>query len=267
MIPGFPGWFPRTPALRRRVRHQLRRLICWGLGRRSRPYPLEDDARLVIIAPHQDDSTLGCGGLILLRRIEGAPVSIVYLTDGAASHPGHSSLTPSLLAQMRREEAGTATSLLGVDQARVTFLNEPDGTLDKLGPERRAAFIERLAAVFRLAAPDQVLLPYRRDGSSEHEAGFGLVIAALAAAGLKPRLLEYPVWAWWNPVRMVRPLLRSRRIWRTDHFGYEPLKAAAVAAYRSQTQPMPPWREPVLSPEFVEAFTPSVEYLFELDPL
>jgi LmbE family N-acetylglucosaminyl deacetylase len=267
MMHGFPRWFPRTPGLRRQVRNDLRRFICWGLMRRSKPYPVVDDARLLVVAPHQDDSTLGCGGLMLLRRLEGAPVSVVYLTDGSASHPGHPTLTPSLLVQMRREEAEAATALLGVDHARLTFLNEPDGTLDKLTPERRAAFIERLAGVFRSAAPDHLLLPYRKDGSSEHEAGFGLVIAALAAAGLKPRVLEYPVWAWWNPVRMLRPLLRSRRIWRVNHFGYEPLKTAAVAAYRSQTQPMPPWTEAVLSPEFVEAFTPSAEYFFELDPL
>jgi LmbE family N-acetylglucosaminyl deacetylase len=267
MMHGFPGWFPRTPGLRRQVRNDLRRLVCWGLRWRSQPYPVTDDTRLLIVAPHQDDSTLGCGGLMLLRRLEGAPVSVVYLTDGAASHPGHPSLTLSLLVQMRREEAEAATALLGVDHAQLTFLNEPDGTLDKLTPERRAELIERMAAVFRRAAPDQVLLPYRKDGSSEHEAGFGVVLAALAAAGLKPRVFEYPVWAWWNPLRMLRPLLRSRRIWRVDHFGYEPLKAAAVAAYRSQTQPMPPWPEAVLSPEFVEAFTPSIEYFFELDPL
>ncbi len=266
-MPGFPQWFPRTPGLRRQVRNDLRRLVCWGLARRSQAYPVTDDTRLLIIAPHQDDSTLGCGGLMLLRRLEGAPVSVVYLTDGSASHPEHPTLTPSLLVQMRREEAEAATALLGVDHAKLTFLNEPDGTLDKLSPERRTALIDRLAAVFRLAAPDHLLLPYRKDGSSEHEAGFGLVMAALAAAGLTPRVFEYPVWAWWNPLRMVRPLLQARRIWRVEHLGYEPLKASAVAAYRSQVQPMPPWAEAVLSPEFVEAFTPSVEYFFELDPL
>jgi LmbE family N-acetylglucosaminyl deacetylase len=265
MMGGFPSWFPRTPGLRRQVRNGLRRIVCCGLLRRSQPYSVLDDIRLLIVAPHQDDSTLGCGGLMLLRRLEGAPVSVVYLTDGSASHPGHPSLTPPLLVQMRRKEAEAATALLGVDHAQLSFLDEPDGTLDKLTAERRAALIERMAAVFRRAAPDQVLLPYRQDGSSEHEAGFGLVVAALGAAGLAPRVLEYPVWAWWNPVRMLRPLLRSRRIWRVDHFGYEPLKAAAVAAYRSQTQPMPPWSEAVLSPEFVEAFTPSREYFFELD--
>jgi len=267
MTSGFPSWFPPAPALRRQIRHDLRRLICWGLARRSRPYPVNDDARLLVVAPHQDDGTLGCGGLILLRRLEGCPVNVAYLTDGSASHPGHPALTPALLASLRREEAEAATALLGVDHARLTFLDEPDGTLDKLTPERRTALIERLAAVFRSADPEQVLLPYRRDGSSEHEAGFGLVVAALAAAGLKPRLFEYPVWAWWNPLRMLRPLWQARRVWRVDHFGYEPLKASAVAAYRSQTQPMPPWTEAVLSSEFVEAFTPSAEYFFELDPL
>jgi len=263
----FPRWFPHAPALRSLVRADLRRLIGWGLFKRSQPLRVSEDVRMLIIAPHQDDSTLGCGGLMLLRRLEGVPVSVVYLTDGSASHPGHPTLSPSVLVQMRREEAEAATALLGVDHAKLTFVNEPDGTLDKLSPERRSALVERLAGVFRQENPEQVFLPYRYDGSSEHEAGFGVVMAALAAAGLRPRIFEYPVWAWWNPLRLIRPLRSARRVWRVDHFGYQPLKAAAVAAYRSQTAATAPWTEAVLSPDFVEAFTPSLEYFFELDPL
>jgi len=263
----FPRWFPRQPALRHGVRRVLRRAIAWGLKQRSSPYPVENDRTVLVVAPHQDDDSLGCGGLILLKRLEGGTVRIVYLTDGAGSHPDHPLLLPAELARLRRAEAQTATALLGVDREQLTFLAIPDGTLDKLtGPSRRA-IVARIAAALRALPPDELFLPYRRDGSSEHEAGFVLVCEALAAAELSPRVFEYPVWAWWSPLRLLRPFLFARRVWRVDHSGYQAAKAAAVAAYVTQTQPTPPWVEAVLSPEFVAAFTPAIEYFFEIDPL
>lgn len=36
----------------------------------------------IVFSPHQDDETLGCGGMIALRRAQNIPVSVVFLTDG-----------------------------------------------------------------------------------------------------------------------------------------------------------------------------------------
>jgi hypothetical protein len=60
------------------------------------------------------------------------------------------------------------------------------------------------------------------------------------------------------------PLLRSRRIWRTNLRGYEDLKRQALAAYASQTEPTPPWEHQVLSREFVSFFLSDEEFFFEM---
>ena len=39
-------------------------------------------APAIVFAPHPDDETLGCGGTILKKRSLGAPVEVVFLTDG-----------------------------------------------------------------------------------------------------------------------------------------------------------------------------------------
>lgn len=44
--------------------------------------------RLVIVAPHPDDETLGCGLLIAAAVRAGVRVAVIALTDGQASHPG-----------------------------------------------------------------------------------------------------------------------------------------------------------------------------------
>src|SRR5438067_976178 len=51
---------------------------------KSRPLSLTSDS-IMVIAPHQDDETFGCGGLIALQREGGATVKVVFLTDGGNS--------------------------------------------------------------------------------------------------------------------------------------------------------------------------------------
>jgi len=225
--------------LRRRIHAALRA----GLRLRSQAYapPTGPDPVTLVIAPHQDDDVLGCGGLVARKRLEGFQVHVTYLTDGSASHPGHPRLPPMQLAALRQDEARAALRVL--DQA------------DTLG--------WRLADILRKVRPDEILLPYRRDGSSEHEAAHRLVQAALHTTGLTPRQLEYPVWAWWSPRLLVHPLLTSRRVWRLDFLGYEQIKQNAIAQHRSQIEPSPPRATPVLSGAFLSFFKRPVEYFFE----
>src|SRR5690606_38092378 len=45
------------------------------------------DGPLLVIAPHPDDETLGCGGVIALATCRNVRVHTVFVTDGGASHP------------------------------------------------------------------------------------------------------------------------------------------------------------------------------------
>jgi glycosyltransferase involved in cell wall biosynthesis len=40
----------------------------------------------MVFAPHQDDETFGCGGMIARKKEQGIPVAIAFLTDGRGSH-------------------------------------------------------------------------------------------------------------------------------------------------------------------------------------
>ena len=44
---------------------------------------------VLVVAPHFDDETLGCGGLLAQLAAAGAVIRVLYLTDGAAAaEPG-----------------------------------------------------------------------------------------------------------------------------------------------------------------------------------
>lgn len=249
--------------MKSRLRRLLHAALTFALRLRSRRYTPPPASRCLVIAPHPDDEALGCAGLILAHRTAGLPVNILYITDGAGSHPQHPLLSPTDIAQLRRSEATRALQRLHVEAASLQFLDAPDGTLAHLTADDAETFALRLAGQLAALQPTELLLPCRDDGSSEHIAAFRLTLRALRLADLKPRLLEYPVWARWSPQRLLRPWLLSRRVWRISFPETVTVKRAALASYVSQIEPMPPWPEPVLPAGFIRFFESSEEFFFE----
>ncbi|PPF90051.1 SAM-dependent methyltransferase, partial [Subtercola sp. Z020] len=82
--------------------------------------------RMIVVAAHPDDETLGAGALIASARARGIPTSVIVVTDGAASHPGSPSVAAAALAATRAAEVQAALHLLNPD-ATLTLLGFPDG--------------------------------------------------------------------------------------------------------------------------------------------
>lgn len=256
------GWSD-TPRGRLSLRRMVSRLVRMALRIRSRALPLDAVASALVVAPHPDDETFGCGGSVALLVRQGADVHVAFVTDGGASHPSHPSAGPPEIAALRRAEARKATGIIGVEWERVSFLDERDGTLAGLGADRAGEAAGKIAGLLGRLAPAAILTPCRLDGSSEHEASFALLSRALHQAGSKPRVFEFPVWSWWNPVLLLGPMLRSRRVWRLDLRDVRDAKARAIASYASQTEPIAPDTAPALPPGFASMFLCGEEYLFE----
>lgn len=77
--------------------------------------------RVLIVAPHPDDETLGAGGTALLHRRAGDDVAIAVITDGRSSRAGARS-AEAMIAQ-RREEIQRAARRL---DCRLYHLNLPE---------------------------------------------------------------------------------------------------------------------------------------------
>jgi LmbE family N-acetylglucosaminyl deacetylase len=56
---------------------------------------------VMVLAPHPDDETLGCGGLITELTAKGRPPVVVVVTDGTGSHPASRSYPPARLCPMK----------------------------------------------------------------------------------------------------------------------------------------------------------------------
>jgi LmbE family N-acetylglucosaminyl deacetylase len=246
-----------------RAKQTLRLLaieFCRRLLHSSSQLLTEPDGVTVVIAPHQDDETLACGGLIARRRNEGLPVHVIFITDSSASHPGHERFTPGALSSMRREEAMRALYLLGMEREAVHFLNEPDGTLKTIVPDRKESLIRRLAERLESIQPQEIFLPCHPDGSSEHDAVFHFVLAAIARTKLSPVIWQYPVWSWWNPRLLVGLWWRTSDCRRLPGEDFVQAKRKALACYASQISPLPPDTTAALPAELVNVFRSDTEY-------
>lgn len=239
-------------------RHMLRQA-------RARSVPMGPGTGCVtlIVAPHQDDCALGCGGLIASRTAAGGRVHIAYVTDGAASHRGHPTVTPAEVASMRAAEALESSAILGVPAGDVSFLGAPDGELPHLAPVAREALIGRIAGIVAAVGATEVFVTVRGDGSTEHEAANAMVRAALGA-GTAATLYEYPIWSVWGPMRLRIHVMAAKRV-RRQVLGRAILerKVAAIHAFRSQHSPVEPWADAVLPPGFLGFFEGAEEYFFE----
>jgi len=258
------------PLLRRQHAKEFLRQIaielCAGLLQAgSKPYEVREGIS-VIIAPHQDDETLACGGIIARKRHEGLPVHVVFITDGSASHPGHPRHTPPELARLRRAEAMSAMACLGVERAAVHFLDEPDGTLKTISPDRRELLVTRLARELDAIRPAELFLPCNPDGSSEHDATFGFVLEAVRQSSLQPVIWQYPVWSWWNPVLLLRRWVGSRDCRRLPLEDFRQHKQQAIQCYRSQIAPLEPDITAALPADLVDIFLADTEYFFRYEP-
>jgi LmbE family N-acetylglucosaminyl deacetylase len=256
------GWSD-DPSGRRLIRKLLSRSVRFAITARSRPLSTKGMNAVLAIAPHPDDEALGCGGTLAILKRENRAVHIGFVTDGAASHPAHPIHRPEAIAAIRRREALAAAHLLGIAPSELHFLNAPDGSLQRLPLAAREDLIARISALLTLIKPDAVLLPSRNDGSSEHNAAFILVDQAIKKTALTCRVLEYPVWAWRNPLLLAGNSTGYRNVWKLDLGDLRFIKAAAIDAYASQTRPIPPDLDAVLPEDFTSEFKLPDELIFE----
>jgi LmbE family N-acetylglucosaminyl deacetylase len=94
--------------------------------------------RLLVVAPHPDDETLGAGGLIQRVRHAGGAVKVVFMTSGdgfpagvaLARHIQHPQAQDYReYGRLRQAEAKQALATLGVSSKDVLFLGFPDSGL------------------------------------------------------------------------------------------------------------------------------------------
>jgi LmbE family N-acetylglucosaminyl deacetylase len=97
--------------------------------------PIKKNDRILVLAPHPDDETIACAGVLQNALRLGAEVRVVYLTNGDNNEVSFIVYEKRLtfrkgeflyMGNVRRKEAINAMQLLGVDTQKLIFLGYPD---------------------------------------------------------------------------------------------------------------------------------------------
>ena len=170
--------------------------------------------RVLVLSPHPDDETLGCGGSLCGHVAAGDEVRVVFLTSGELGDKGRD---PAQTARVREEEAAAAAAILGVQH--IEFWRQPDK-----GLRAGADSVRRLTGLLQEWRPQCVYTTHHGESHPDHRAAPRLLGRALAAAHVaRPRVLLFEIWT---------PLQRIHHI--VDVTTWMDTKLRAVRAYRSQ---------------------------------
>jgi LmbE family N-acetylglucosaminyl deacetylase len=191
-----------------------------------------EDRPFIVIAPHPDDESLACGGLIADACEQGLRGRVVIVSDGAGSHPNSKAYPPDRLIALREDEAKQAGAALGLRPEEMLFLGLPDRFVPFEGEEAERA-IEAILDCAREIGAGSLFVSWRHDPHCDHEASYRIAREVQRRVG-KVRLLEYVVWGHTLPPSTEVDPIRSGFKIGIDDEAMEK-KRRALAAHRSQT--------------------------------
>lgn len=145
--------------------------------------PVDPQNNVLIISPHPDDETLGCGGTILKMISMGVNITVVLLSDGAAGGKA------SDIKQIRRNEFLKSKEILGYTSS--IHLNFPDSKLQL----HKKEIEKQLYNIISHSNPALIFIPYFLDANLDHIIAnmvLAKVLNKINSVSLK--IAQYEIW-------------------------------------------------------------------------
>ena len=175
--------------------------------------------RVLVLAPHPDDETIGPGATLRMHADLGDTVQVLFLTAGTAGDPTGTADAAAYAAR-REREARAAAAVLGI--ANVEFWGLPDN--HRANENDIGQIQPRLEEALRRVMPDVVYAPHVLDQHSDHHTTAVLLQRVLANLPRAPRAFGYEVWS------------ASAATWVVDVSAVYAAKLAALDCYASQLE-------------------------------
>ncbi|OPX56589.1 N-acetylglucosaminyl deacetylase, LmbE family [Oceanospirillum multiglobuliferum] len=204
-------------------------LFSQPVAKPPQPLNIENIRKALVLIPHPDDESIGCGGLLALLAERGTPVHVVLVSDGSGAGG-----LPEGAGLVRQHELSQALNVLG---ASITYecLGLPDGSLSQV--EGLQAKIQ--ASIDRFQ-PSVLVAPWMQDMHPDHAATGYAALRAHQDRPLSQGVLFYEVW---TPLT-ANLILNISQVWPKKQKALEQHKTAlscgdylrateALAAYRS----------------------------------
>jgi LmbE family N-acetylglucosaminyl deacetylase len=175
--------------------------------------------RILVLSPHPDDETIGCGGTLALHARAGDPVKVLFLTNGAKGDTSGEYLRNDYIL-LRQEEARKACACLGITD--IEFWPAEDREL-----HRYESAVMDLAGRISEYQPERIYAPSPHEYHPDHRTAATLIQRVMQILHPPADLLFYEVN---QPVQVthlvdITPVLNQKK--------------EALQCYRSQIQERP----------------------------
>lgn len=152
---------------------------------------IQKEDRLLIVAPHPDDESIGCGGLLALY---GRQCDVLLLTDGRkGKSKKRESCSDDEIIETRLNELKNAVALCGIN--KLITLNIPDSQTKKY---KKRIFQTDLKEY------DYIFVPNVYEAHPDHHTACKCVKRMRLLGKTKAKIYEYEVW---TPLRSIDWLL------------------------------------------------------------
>lgn len=184
---------------------------------------------ILVVAPHPDDETLGCGGLIAMCARVQQPVFILAMTNGEASHPGDQAWRRKL-GQIRQQEQLNALRVLGIRNPNVISLALADGGVNQLNGEHRTEVSAFIKAGMKARSIETLFVPAIDDCHGDHQATARLLADIVLNCPVK-YVFGYQIWP---PAMRPAQVSSNEMAYTLDISNVLALKIQAIQEHRSQ---------------------------------
>lgn len=127
-------------------------------------------SRVLVLSPHPDDETIGCGGALHLQAVSGSSIRVIFLTNGAKGDT--SQKNKKEYVSIRKAEANKACAILGIDE--IEFWDIEDRELSN-----SVSAIRRMADLLVSYGPEIVYAPSPMEIHPDHRAAAFLLESAI----------------------------------------------------------------------------------------
>ncbi len=159
--------------------------------------------RVLVLAPHPDDETLGCGGTIALYTSMERDVCLAVVSDGGGITLEYEDID---IVDARKQETLAASRVLGIDETH--FLGFPDGAL----MSHREDITARVETIIRDFGPDIVFAPSPIDFHDDHRAVSEIALRILSMfPGMRVAFYEVYGTIRFNILVEISPVLSKKR--------------------------------------------------------
>ena len=181
--------------------------------------------KILVIAPHPDDETLGCGGTLLKHSKQGDEIHWIIVT-GMLAEKGYSQEN---IMQRKREISEVSSKY---PFKTTTVLDFPAAGLEQIAT---STLVSSLSKIIQTLQPEIVYVPFRNDAHSDHQITFDAITASCKSFrapfikkilayetlsetdfNLKPGMVNFTPNVWVNISPFIEKKLQILRIFNSE---------------------------------------------------